>query len=120
MFNIIETRREIDAATTTVDTESDALELARMAADAVREGEQRSAEFVAILASIPPIKLGRTVYRVVYGGCYGFDLAGPRGGHSCLVRNLKNPALWAHNTGGTSIKTTWYRREADGSFTRID
>lgn len=120
MWNLSAERRAIDSAAVELDTASDPVELARMSRDALAEGTCREAEHVEILASIPPVKLGRTVYRVVAGGSYGLDLAGPRGGMSCLVRAIKTPNLWAHNTSsGHTVKTVWYRLETDGTYTRI-
>ena len=113
-----EERKEIDAATAAVglDLASNPIELARMSRDAFTEGRADAA--IETLASIPPVKLGRTVYRVIGGSpSYGLDLVGPRGGMSCLVRNLKNPRLWAHNTmSGHTCRSTWYRQNDDGSF----
>lgn len=121
MWNLKSERNQIDAATPTVEADptSDPVELAHAARDIASEGVEEAA--VAVLASIPPVKLGRTIYRVVSGSrSYGLDLVGPRGGTSCLVRNLKDPNLWAHNVmSGYRCKSTWYKREADGTFTRI-
>lgn len=109
-------RDQIAVATTTVDATSDMQEICLIARDAA--AEQRGDEaYLAIISQIPPVKLGRTVYRVVSGGRHGVDLLGPRGGHSCLVRNEKQPALWAHNTmNGYQARTVWYKRHADGTF----
>lgn len=109
-----ETRKTIDAATTVVDATVDPIELAVIARDAVDDAET----YTKIIAQIPPIKLlARTPYRVVSGGRCGLELLGARGGHSSLIRNEKNPALWAHvEMSGYRGRTTWYRRAADGTF----
>lgn len=110
-------RKQIDAATTDVDRVTDERALLSIASDAGKE--DRDAEQIAILASIPPVVLGRTAYRIASGaGCF-LDLIGPRGGHSSLVQNQRNPQAWAHLTmTGFHSRTVWYRREPDGTFTR--
>lgn len=115
VMDFTDVRHEIDAATTEVDTEIDPMHLAMVASDAYEAGDK--ARHRQILANIPPIKLGRTVYRVVSGGRHGLDLVGPRGGYTSLVQSTNNPTAWAHNAMGG--KTTWYRRNADWSFTAI-
>jgi len=108
-----EIRDQIDVATTTPpDTESDPLELAKIAVDnySVDRDEKM---LTTILASIPPIKLGKTKYRVVWGNHGMFSLAGPRGGESFLVQSTNDPNAWSHNSGG---KSTWYKRKPDHTF----
>ncbi len=113
-FDLTEVRHEIDAATTAagLDRELDPMTMAQMAADAY--GSCKLDEHRRILANIPPVRLGRTLFRVVGGGRHGLDLAGPRGGYSALVQN---PDLWGHTSMGSSGKTTWYRRNPDWTFT---
>lgn len=109
-------RKTIDSATTIVDSVSDPIEIALIARDA--SGDEST--YTAIIAQIPPIKLGRTSYRVVSGGKYGLELVGPRGGVSSLVPNMNKPNLWAHIAmSGVRAKSAWYRREQDGTFTAI-
>lgn len=119
MRNNAENRRvrdQIAIATMTVDAVSDMQEICLIARDAAEE-KRGDDVYLAIISQIPPIKLGRTTYRVVSGGRHGVDLIGPRGGHSCLVRNLQNPDMWAHNTmNGYQARTVWYKRQADGTF----
>lgn len=109
-------RKSIDAATTVTDAQTDAIEIAKIARDAVANENT----YTEIIAQIPAIKLLRTTYRVVSGGDCGLELVGPRGGWSSLIRNQQNPTLWAHVTmAGLKSRTQWYRREADGTFTAI-
>lgn len=110
-------RKQIDSATVATDATIDPIELALIARDAVEDEKA----CLAIIAQIPAIKLlARGAYRVISGGRYGLELLGARGGHSSLVRNEKNRALWAHVTmAGLKARTQWYRREADRTFTAI-
>jgi hypothetical protein len=75
-----------------------------------------------VATSGPPIKLGKTEYRVTHGSREEgvFQLLGPGGGMSTLIRSSssKQPALWAHTKyGGGNRGATWYWRDPDGSFT---
>jgi len=97
MWNLSAERAAIYSATVELDTTSDPLELAKMSRDCLTEGSRREDAHLEILASIPPVKLGRTVYRVVTGGSWGFDLAGPRGGMSSLVQALRDPSMGAQH-----------------------
>lgn len=109
-------RREVDNATTVTDAATDAQEIAIIARDAI--GDESA--YLAVIAQIPAIKLGRTTYRVISGGRVGLELLGPRGGSSSLIRNEKNPELWAHVTmAGLKSRSQWYRRETNGTFTAI-
>ncbi len=110
----LEARNTIEAARSVLDTVTNVADVGAIASDAVQEG--RTADAVAVIASVSPVTLGRTTYTVVAAGRYGMTLIGPRGGCSHLVQNLKRPELWAHNSGARS---TWYRLEADGTYTGI-
>lgn len=86
-----------------------------VANDAWEEGNEAKA--IGVLSKIPPIKLGKTVYRVITGGKHGLMIVGPRGGVSHLVQSSDNPLAYAHNTvHGTQA---WYLRGPDGTFTKI-
>lgn len=115
MARYLEARKQIDAATARVnqDRETPVADIAAIALDASTEGRTDAA--VEILASIPPIKLGRTTYRVTYVGKAITSLVGPRGGDSCLVQNVNRPDLWAHVING---KTVWYKRDSFGMYVR--
>ncbi len=109
-------RDQISAASMHFDATTDMQEICLIARDAAEE-KRGDDVYLAIISQIPPIRLGRTTYRVVSGGRHGVDLLGPRGGHSCLVRNVNQPDLWAHNTmSGYQARTVWYKRLADGTF----
>ena len=116
--NYMDTRKGLDAAAARVgpDTTIDPMEQALIAADVIDDYPR----YETIIAGIPPVVLGKTKHRVVSGGRHGLDLVGPRGGSSSLVRSTKDPSAWAHNTSsGYSVKTVWYRRNPDFTFTRI-
>lgn len=113
-------RKELDAtAGNIVDASTiDPMELALIARDMSDAGNHDVAK--KVLASIPPVVLGKTKYRVVSGGRHGLDLLGPRGGYSSLVQNVKNRDMWAHNTlSGHNVKTTWYRRRPDFTYEMV-
>jgi hypothetical protein len=117
----LSTRQEIDKLTGSTSTQ-DAIEFEAIAMVAHDTYEQTGSAEKAreIVAMIPPIKLGRTTYRVVCGarGCY--TIVGPRGGSSSLVESRNYPGQWAHTTmSGWRGRSVWYRREADGTFTAI-
>jgi hypothetical protein len=114
-------RKEIDSATVTTDASVDMQEVCQIARDSRLLDGISGADYTTIIAEIPEIILSGKSYRVV-SGCTGsgVDLIGKRGGYSCLVRNLKNPTLWAHNTmSGYRCRSIWYRRNADGTFSQI-
>ena len=114
-----EVRDELDVAGGTLDAEMDPMAIAQIADDAYASCDKDAHK--RLLANIPPVVLGKTKYRVVHGGRHGLDLVGPRGGSSSLVISRNDPKVWAHNTsGGSSVKTVWYRRNPDYTFTRIE
>jgi hypothetical protein len=108
--------REIAEALQRYDYALPADEIAQVAADALEENRREKHQ--EIIATIPPIKLGRTVYRVLYGrkGKH-LTIQGPRGGISHLVPSTSDPDIVAHNTTGG--KTTWYRYNANGTYTAL-
>lgn len=109
-------RRQIDDATSKVgcDPTLDAQQACIIAGDHTDD----DGTYTQVIAQIAPIKLGRTTYRVISGSRHGLEILGPRGGHSSLVQNAKNPDMWAHVTmSGIKCKTQWYRRLFDGTFT---
>jgi hypothetical protein len=58
---------------------------------------------------------------VVHGDEKSLDLIGPRGGSSALVQSRNDSAAWAHNSmSGHTLKTVWYRKNPDFTFTRMD
>ena len=112
--------REIAAAlankSATYDYTVPADEIAQIAADALEEGKRDKHR--EIIETIPPIKLGKTQYRVLFGRSGGhLTIQGPRGGVSHLVPSLSDPNVVAHNMVGG--KTTWYRRNADDTYTAL-
>jgi len=114
-----EVRQELDASGATPDTEMDPGARARIARDAYDSCQKERAR--EILAGIPPIALGKTKYRVVHGDEKSLDLIGPRGGSSALVQSRNDPTAWAHNSmSGHTLKTVWYRKNPDFTFTRMD
>lgn len=116
----LDVRKEIDRTKgSVVDASSiDPMELALLARDMYDSDQPDVAK--KILASIPPVILGKTKYRVVAGGRHGLDLLGPRGGHSSLVQNINDKKMYAHNTmSGYNVKTTWYRQRPDFTFEMV-
>lgn len=113
-----EARRELEASGVQADPGMDPGVRARIARDAYDSCQkERSKE---LLAGIPPIVLGKTKYRVIHGSESSLDLVGPRGGSSALVQSRNDPDAWAHNSmAGHTLKTVWYRRNPDYTFTRI-
>jgi hypothetical protein len=103
----------------TYDYATPADEIAQIAADALEEGRREMHQ--KIIERIPPIRLGRTLYRVLHGrsvsGGGHLTIQGPRGGISHLVPSTNDPSMVAHNMMGG--KTTRYRRNADGTYTAL-
>ena len=113
----LKTRRELDTSGVTPDTEMDPFIRASIAKDAYESCAKEKAH--EVIAGIPPIVLGKTKYRVVYGNEERVTLIGPRGGTSHLIQSTNDPLEWAHNTmSGHTVKTVWYRRNPDFTFTR--
>ena len=78
----------------------------------------------AKVAGLPTLQLGKTTYSIAGGGPAegNYTLIGPRGSHSYLVRARANKteqergqvsSSWSHNMNGRS---TWWTRNADGTF----
>jgi hypothetical protein len=112
-----EARRDLDTAGVAHDVDVDPQVRASIARDAYDSCQPKRS--IELLAGIPPIMLGKTKYRVIHGGEGSFDLVGPRGGSSSLVRSRNDPNAWAHNTmSGHALKTVWYRRNPDFTFIR--
>ncbi len=91
-------------------------ELASVAGDMLEERNIGRAQ--EVLAKIPPVKLGKTTYRVITANRHGMMLVGPRGGTSHLVPSTNNPLMYAHNSVGSGTQA-WYLRGPDGTFTKI-
>lgn len=92
---------------------------------ALKPGSKTSAELDFDLLKTIGIKLGGTKYRVTSGsganGRGGMDLVGARGGKSILMQSPTDHALWMHIVAKSSGRalSTMYRRESNGTFTRI-
>jgi hypothetical protein len=64
------------------------------------------------------VVLGKTIYRVRNETRHGLDLMGPRGGVCHLVQTTNQPTVYALNKIG-KLAGAYYRRNADGTFTKI-
>jgi hypothetical protein len=64
------------------------------------------------------VKLGTTTHHVLSENPNGLTIRGPKGGVSHLVPTTNQPDVYAHNKIG-KLAAAYYRREADGTFTKI-
>ena len=64
------------------------------------------------------VKLGTTTHDVLSENRNGLTIRGPKGGVSHLVPTTNQPGVYAHNKLG-KLAAAYYRREADGTFTKM-
>ena len=66
------------------------------------------------------LKVGGTVYEVVFKGEFSYSLKGPRGGEYSLVQNVNNPKYWAFSRKNSRVATTsWFYQVPGGNFVHV-